>query len=196
MKKIISAVAIAFWLVSVSFPLQAMAYGGYYVIKGEKKYHFVSCVEVMGNRLEDLKYYETKSQVEKAKFKPANCCTEDSFDYESDGATVWFSSDSKIQNALEMERLFGIFDGYDVGLEEGKVAGYEAGHEVGFEAGYDNGYSEGYAEAKNELEEKYKKENKTSKILLIVVAVIFGLPVISTISEIFWNIVDIFKKKS
>ena len=196
MKKRIAYILLTTFLLVFILPTSVSAYGGYYVIKGEKVFHSVTCIDVMGYRLEDLKYYETEAAAKKAGLKSADCCADDLFDFESDGNTVWFSDDTKWQNALELERLFGVFDGYDAGLEEGKNAGYEAGREMGFEAGYDNGYSEGYADAKNELEEKYKKDNKLSKILIIVVIAIFGLPVISTIVEIFLNIVDTFKKKS
>lgn len=179
-------------IISVTLPLHVMAYGGYYAVKGEKIYHSVSCIEVMGYELEDLKYYETESKAIKAKLKSANCCSGDGYDFESDGATVWYSSDTKIQNALEMERMFGVFDGYDAGIEEGRLEGFEAGRDAGFEAGYDNGY----ADAKKELEEKQKKENKTSSILLVIIIAIFGLPILNMVFETIRSIVDTFKRKN
>lgn len=172
-------------------PICVSAAGGYYVIKGERTYHNVFCKEVTGYYIEDLKWYPTLAKVKSAGFKPGTCCEDSGIDYEQDGATAWFSKDQKTQNAMELERFMGILDSVEL-IEEENDASYDSGYETGYETGYDDGY----AEAMNELEEKYKKKNKTTNILLIVVAIFFGLPAISTIIEIFLNIVDSFKKKS
>lgn len=168
------------------FPLEADASGGYCVIKGEKVYHSVFCSETWGYNIEDMKWYKTIKEVERTGYKPCEYCADAMFDYEEDGSTRWFSKDDKIQNALEMERFMGVMDSAEL-LEEECNESYNSGYEVG--------YDDGYAEAINELEEKYKKENKTTNILLVVVALFFGLPVVSGIVEIFLNIVDTFKKK-
>lgn len=187
MKKRLLKFVLCFILFATVFPLKADASGGYCVIKGEKVYHSVFCSETWGYNIEDMKWYKNIKEVERTGYKPCEYCADAMLDYEEDGSTRWFSKDDKIQSALEMERFMGVMDSVEL-IEEERAASYDSG--------YETGYDDGYAEAMNELEEKYKKENKTTNILLIVVAIFFGLPAISTIIEIFLNIVDSFKKKS
>lgn len=142
MKHKFLAILIVLLILASVLPVAGYAYGGYYVLKGEKHYHFVSCPEIMGYRIEDLKFYETKERVESIGYKPSVCCYEDTIDYESDGATIWFSSDAKLQNALELERLYGIFEGYEAGKEEGHATGYTEGLEEGISQGTAKGKEE------------------------------------------------------
>lgn len=190
MRKRLLYLLVSLLVVILILPICTFAAGGYYVIKGERTYHSVFCEEVAGYYIEDLKWYPTIAQAKSAGFKPDTCCADSELDYEQDGATTWFSKDQKTQNAMEMERFMGILDSIEL-IEEECDEYYNSGYEVGYDVGHDDGY----AEAINELEEKYKKDNRTTNTLLIVVAIFFGLPAISSIVEIFLNIVDSFKKK-
>lgn len=191
MKKRLFQFVLGFALCAAVFPLYADASGGYCVIKGEKIYHSVFCSETWGYNIEDMKWYKNIKEVERTGYKPCEYCADAMLDYEEDASTRWFSKDDKIQNALEMERFMGVMDSMEV-LEEECEESYNSGYDVGYNVGYDDGR----AEAIEELENKYKKENKITNILLIVVAIFFGLPAVSAIVEIFLNIVDSFKKKS
>lgn len=187
MRKRLLFFVIGLALCTAVFPLEADASGGYCVIKGEKVYHSVFCSETWGYNIEDMKWYKTIKEVERTGYNPCEYCADAMFDYEEDASTRWFSKDDMIQNALEMERFMGVMDSMEV-LEEKSDESYNSGYKVG--------YDDGYAEAKKELEEEYKKDGIIEKIFLIVIASFFGFPVISFIIDIFYNIVDKFKKKT
>lgn len=170
MKKTFLASLCAVLLAAFLLPVSASAVGGYFVVKGEKTYHAVMCEESMGYNIEDLRWYATEKEAMKAGYKSSECCSADGFDYESDGATYWYSKDEKLQNILELERLMGVLDGYDVGFDECFDKAYEAGTEDGFYAGWDAGYEE----AQSEFDASRSNYSLVFLIVAILVAFIFG----------------------
>ena len=154
--KLLRIVLTAFVFTSF-IPLRANASGGYCVKKGEKVYHSVFCSETWGCKIEDLKWYKTQEEVERAGYNRCGYCSDAMFDYEEDGSTHWFSKEAKIQSALEMERFMGVMDSLDV-IEEERAASYEEG----FNAGNAAGYKDGYQESQKQIHAIEESNNKTS----------------------------------
>lgn len=170
MRRKISMLASAFLIVVTMLPMSVSALGGYFVLKGDNNYHSVMCEETMGYNIEDLQFYATEKEVMKAGYRSSECCSADGTDYEDDGATYWRSKDQKIQIFLELERLFGIFEGYDVGFDECFDDAYEAGTEDGFYAGWDAGYEE----AQSEFETSKAEISWTPLVIAAIAAFMFG----------------------
>jgi hypothetical protein len=142
-----------------SLSIRASALGGFVAIKGENIYHDFMCDLVAGHYLEDLEWFDSVAQAERAGYKPCEACdAANGSDFTRDG-DIWFlSEDNKITCALEFERIRGILAGFDAGKESaaeevydsaygiGYDKGYDDGHSSGKEDGYDSGYNVGYSE--------------------------------------------------
>ena len=173
MKNKFSALAILFAILLVCsvIPIRTNALGGYFVIKGEKVYHFATCEKLKGMNIEDLRWYESLDELKWTGYAPCNTCTVDGYDYDRDGDTFLKSKNNEYQNWLEIERLFGVLDGYEVGNQSGYDAGYSEGNSVGYE--------EGHSDAKNMLE--YKIDEVKSNLYMAIFLFAIGTLLISAV---------------
>ena len=57
MKRRIFTFLVIWMLVTSLLPISALALGGFFVVKGEKKYHDVFCSEICGYEIENLRWY-------------------------------------------------------------------------------------------------------------------------------------------
>lgn len=152
MKKRLFITLVVILLMITYLPVSASAFGGYVVVKGLSGYHSALCENLSGYNLKDAKWYKTLNEVKKTKLNAASCCGDNEYDYEDDDASMWNSDDWKIDNVLEIERMWGVLDGYDLGSEEGYAEGYNAGLADGIEGGYADGFDVGYDEGKSSAE--------------------------------------------
>lgn len=150
MRKRVSHLLLVFLTIVPLLPIGASAIGGYFIIKGENTYHSVFCDQLTGHNIEDLQFYDTLEKVERTGRKPCEECCESGFDYEPDNATHILSKDPKLQNAMDLERLYGVFYGYDYGNEEGYNSGYNYGYDEGYDDGYSVGQEDGWEEGNQE----------------------------------------------
>ena len=146
-RRLFCSLIIAFTIILL-LPISASAFGGYVVVKGTNGYHSVLCENIVGYRVDEVKWYKTLKEVKRTGLNPADCCKNLGSDYEDDGASVWNSKDWKIDNAFEIERMWGILEGYDTGLTDG----YDKGYDEGLAEGTDSGYRDGYNAANKKLE--------------------------------------------
>ena len=131
MKKRLLQVFLLLAVLLSAIPTEAHALGGYYVIKGEKIYHSATCEKLKGHNIEDLRWYETLDKLKWSGCEPCGKCARNGYDYERDGDTFLASKSNEKQSWLEIERLYGVLDGYDAGFSEGRENGYDEGYEVG-----------------------------------------------------------------
>lgn len=165
MKKYITAFVLIFSLLFI--PIKAEALGGYCVIKGQTVYHSSLCSETWGQNIEDMRWYETQEEVEHAGFSPCKYCADMMFDYEEDGNTKWYSTESKIQSALEMERFMGALDAVKLYDEEN-----ETSYQEGFEAGREEASSESQLSIEKLEKELEEEKGKTPWAEIVITAFI------------------------
>lgn len=194
MKKKFLQIIITIILMAIVFPIPANAFGGYFVIKGTKKYHNVLCDSLNGYYIEDVTWYKTLKEVKKAKLSPASCCQDEGIDYEDDESSIWNSENPKLDNALEIERLYGVIDGYESGKADGYNEGYDEGYLEGITIGKETGYEEAYQKGKMDAEAeaaailKNELKKNTNETILSTLGVTFFLvlPILSIFLDSFF----------
>lgn len=153
--------------VVTSLSIHASALGGFVAIKGENIYHDFMCDLVAGYYLEDLEWFDSSAQAERAGYKPCEACdAANGSDFTRDGDIWFFSEDNKITCALEFERIRGILDGFDAGKESAAEEAYDSAYGTGYDKGYDDGrisgkedgYEIGYEEGFDEGAESAKPD--------------------------------------
>lgn len=121
-------------VMSFFLPMKATALGGYFVIKGEKIYHSATCEKLKGQNIENLRWYETLDKLKWSGCNPCPKCKTNGYDFERDGDTFLNSKSNEKRNWLEIERFFGVIDGYGAGFTDGKEEGYNEGYNIGLES--------------------------------------------------------------
>ena len=185
MRKLFLFLIVISLLFSVS--ISANAFGGYYVKPGEKVFHSVLCDSIIGSNFDNLIWYKTEKAAANAGYKIADCCSDYGFDYSYDGSTVFASKNEKIQNAFEIERMYGILDAYDElneevyneGYDEGYDLGYDHGCDDGYDSGYEAGFEKGVMEAERKAEEKKEEAAENRKGFYFTIAGLVGFSLLA-----------------
>ena len=173
MKRKLLKICTCLLLVFLFIPVNAFALGGYVVVKGLNGYHSAMCENLCDYNLKDAKWYKTVNDVKKTGLLAGPCCSDMGYDYEDDDASMWNSDDWKIDNILEIERMWGIIAGYDAGIEEGYEKGYEEGYTEAYDIGLVDGEKIGYASAQEDYE-KNKGDKIYAYIGVAIAAFIIG----------------------
>lgn len=156
MKRRLSLLILVVFAVSIFFPIKALAIGGYFVIKGEKIYHSATCEKIRNQNIENMRWYESLDKLKWSGCEPCPNCKTSRYNYDRDGDTFLNSKSNEKQNWLEIERFFGITDGYNSGFKEGT------------EKGYNKGYKEGLESADKTILNEAKEERQQSLAYILV----------------------------
>ena len=150
MRKRLTRLFLALFLLASVIPISASAWGGYVSASGQKTYHIIYCEELLEYPYNQLRWYDTQKQAENSGLLPCEICeAADWSDFEElDGS--FFETNDRLLDAA-----------FDAAIDYGHVTGYASGYETGWadaecDMEYrDNGYSSYDSYTPDEIDEAY-----------------------------------------
>jgi hypothetical protein len=154
-------------------PTNVSAAGGYVASRKSDVYHCIDCFYVDRIAEENLVFYKTVKEAERARKRGCMKCNPEytGSDFRVGKTSRWTSSDPKTQSKLEDE------------YKGGYSAGYEKGEKAGYNIGYEDGLVDGARQERSDLYEELERKEKASFWSGVSFSFFVALPILSIVIE-------------